>query len=252
MSIDNIIVTTDSFHSQNKHDLVSSNIQYITKLFQKNLKEDKISENALMSYYVDYYHSHITHGGFEGFIQKFDKNFKTLYYIRAGLKALKSHKHLELFNLVFPQNISEKEDHNPYKLNILFKKIQQDEDLVSINHSWLMSHPELLIMHRDAIDNNVQKHLQTHKEDKRHIKIIKQLCQIINEEFIAVTAGDSNNIYNRSWHFKTAQNYYYMIEKNHIVTLYNSFTKKEVTKGKLSANKTEASSISNFISQMLA
>jgi hypothetical protein len=43
-----------------------------------------------------------------------------------------------------------------------------------------------------------------------------------------------------------------MIEKNNIVTMYNSFTKEEVTKGRLVANKTEESGISNFISQMLA
>ena len=99
---------------------------------------------------------------------------------------------------------------------------------------------------------HIEQHLISATQEKRHIKIIKQLCNIINEEFIAVTAGDINNIYNRSWHFKTAKNYYYTIEKDHIVTLYNSFTKQEVTKGRLVLNKTDQSFVSNFISQLLA
>jgi hypothetical protein len=107
-------------------------------------------------------------------------------------------------------------------------------------------------MDHNHIDKKIQEHIQEYKEDKRHIKIIKQFCEIINEEFIAVTAGDMNNIYNRAWHFKTTMGRYYIIEKNNIVTMFNSFTKKEVTKGKLVANKTEESGFSNFISQMLA
>ncbi len=93
---------------------------------------------------------------------------------------------------------------------------------------------------------------QEYKDDKRHIKIIKQFCEIINEEFIAVTAGDIHNIYNRAWHFKTTKGRYYIIEKNNIVTMHNSFTKKEVTKGRLVANNTNGSFVSNLLSQMFA
>lgn len=249
MPMNDIVISLDSFHSQNKHDIVSSNNQYITKLFQNHIEEDKISEDALKSYYVDYYLSHILHGGFSKFIEDFSKKEKILYYIQAGLEELKSKKHLELFQKVFFDNNNFLQDNT---LDDEFKVIQESENLLHINHQWLITHPHLIIMNHDYIDKKIQEHIQKYKDDKRHIKIIKQLCSIINEEFIAVTAGDINNIYNRSWHFKTTKNRYYLIEEDNIVTMYNSFTKKEITKGRLVANKTEPSAVSNFIAQMLA
>ncbi len=245
-----IIISIESFHSQNEHDIIYSNSQYITKLFQNNVEEDKISEDALKSYYVDYYLSHIKYNGFSEFIQNFSNKPKILYYIRSGLESLQTKKHLELFQKAFlKENDNNLEDNT---LDKEFNFIQKNENLVHFNHKWLIAHPQLIIMNSDYIDKKIIEHIKRYKEDKRHIKIIKQLCNIINEEFIAVTAGDINNIYNKAWHFKTSQGYYYMIEKNSMVTLFNSFTKEKIIKSRLIANKTEASSISNFIANILA
>ena len=254
MDVRHIVITTDSFHSKNKHDIVESNIYYLTKLFQHNLREDKISQEALKSYYVDYYLSHILHAGFSDFIKNFQYQYKTLYYIRKGLEAFKAKKHLYLFNKVFPNRFGqEKNQHLEIDvLNRTFQKIQKSENLTEMNHDWLINHPHLLIMHRDYVDMSIQKYVEEHQKDSRHVKIIKQFCEIINEDFITVTVGDKNNIYNRAWHFKTAQGFYYIIEKNNIVTLYNGFSKEEITQGKLVVNKTEKSVVSEFISQMLA
>lgn len=247
MSQNDIVISIDSFHSENKYDIVSSNNEFITKLFQNNIEEDKISENALKSYYVDYYLSHINYGGFTKFIENFSHKLKILYYIHAGLEALQTTKHLALFQKALLEEHDSSED-----FDTEFKEIEESENLLDLNHKWLMTHPQLIIMNSEYIDQKIEEHIKEYKDDKRHIKIIKQLCKIIHEEFIAVTAGDINNIYHRAWHFKTAQNYYYMIEKDNIVTLYNGHTKEEVTKGRLIANKTEKSSISSFISQILA
>jgi hypothetical protein len=249
MSMNEIIISIDSFHSRNKHDIIASNNHYVTRLFQNNLTEDKISEDALKSYYIDYYLSHIQHGGFSAFIKAFSNKPKILYYIASGLETLGAGKHLALFNKVFF------EENNFLAKNILdkeFNTIQESENLLHLNHNWLMNHPQLIIMHHDYIEKKIQEHIQKHKEEKRHVKIIKQLCEIIDEEFIAVTAGDINNIYHRAWHFKTTKGRYYMIEKNNIVTLYNSFTKKEITKGRVVSNQTKGFTLSGFISQMLA
>jgi len=252
MSTKYIIVTSNSFHSQNRYDIISSNIHYITKLFQHNLREDKISQEALKSYYVDYYLSHILHGGFSDFIENFNHRAKILYYIRLGLKSLDAKKHLILFNRAFSSEKDKLNQPDNDILNLAFKKIQKSENLAEINRQWLIKHPQLLIIKEEELNSSIQEHIISQTKEKRHIKIIKQLCEIIEEDFIAVTAGDSRNIYNRSWHFNTAQGFYYMIEKNNIVTLYNSFTKEEITQGRLIANKTEKSIVSDFISQMLA
>jgi len=252
MSIDTIIVTTDSFHSHNKQELIDSNILYVTKLFQQKIGEDKISEDALVSYYIDYYQSHITHGGFYNFVKAFQNQAKILYYIRNSLQAIKSTQHLELLNTIFPTMPSFISEEVSQEFDDKFHKIQQEENLSELNFDWLINHPRLNIVPKEDIQDYLKLDLISAKNEQRHIKIIKQLCKIINEEFVAITAGDRNNLYNRSWHFKTIKNYYYVIEKDHIVTLYNSFTKKEVTKGRLIANKTEQTFVSAFISQMLA
>lgn len=249
MQKNDIIISLESFYSENRYDIISSNNQFITKLFQNNVKEDKISEDALKSYYIDYYLSHIQYSGFLEFIKDFSNKPKILYYIHTGLETLKSENHLALFQKVFFEKNSGLENNT---LDSEFKKIQMSENLLYINHKWLMNHPQLVIMNRDSIDKKIQDNIKEYQGDKRHIKIIKQLCNIINEEFISVTAGDINNIYNKAWHFKTTENRYYTIEKDNVVTMYNSFTKKEVTKGRLVANKTDQSKISSFISKILA
>ncbi|CAA6812001.1 MAG: Unknown protein [uncultured Sulfurovum sp.] len=247
MLINDIVISTDSFHSENKYDIVSSNNQYITKLFQKNIEEDRISEDALKSYYVDYYLSHISHSGFQKSMEVFLSKSKTIYYIQAGLKALKTENHLNLFQKAC---LNQENDYAHYDQE--FQEIQESENLLHINHRWLMNHPQLIIIHHEYMDKKVEEHIEAYKHDKRHLQIIKQLCHIINEEFISVTAGDINNIYHNAWYFKTTKNAYYIIEKDNIVTLYNSYNKQEITKGRLISNKTGHSSISNFISKMLA
>jgi len=252
MSIEHIVICTESFHSKNIKNIVSSNTAYVTKLFQNNLREDKIYQDALYSYYVDYYLSHILHGGFGDFRKNFSKRHKTLYYIRHGLEALGAKDHLALFNAIFPLNTEGETDISNNRLFYRFKQIEQKNPLMQLNHKWLTNHPNLLIMNPEYIDRKVQEHSKEQKEEKRHIKIIKKLCEIIEEDFIEVTAGDSNNIYQKAWHFKTAQSYYYMIEKKNIVTLYNSFNKRRVTQGRLIANNTDKSTFSNFFTKILA
>jgi len=111
VSVNEIIISIDSFHSRNKHDIIASNNHYVTRLFQNNLTEDKISEDALKSYYVDYYLSHIQHGGFSEFIKAFSNKPKILYYIANGLETLGAGKHLALFNKVFFEQFQHYQEH---------------------------------------------------------------------------------------------------------------------------------------------
>ena len=246
MSHHQIIVSQESLKSPNTYDIVNSNVHYISQLFQHNLHEDAIYEDALKSYYVDYYYSFINCDGFERFIKEVNSQETVQYYIRTGLEALRSEKHLELFTRLFP-----KEGHatNYRAFALRFRENQKSENLPELNAQWLMQHPHLLTLDESEMDYKIKEHLNAHTKDARHITIIKQLCNIIDEAFIAVTAGDARNIYNRSWHFKTTQSYYYMIEKENIVTLYNSFTKEAITRGRLVANK---ASFPNFFSRILA
>jgi hypothetical protein len=165
---------------------------------------------------------------------------------------MKSKKHLQLFQKVFKDSSFQNTPEVSRSLDRDFQQIQQKEYLTNLNYEWLLSHPKLHIVPESDIEKYVRIQLLESKKEKRHIKIIKQLCHIINEEFVAITAGDKNNLFTQSWYFKTTKNYYYIIEKNHIVTMYNSFTKEIVTQGRLVANKTDNCLISNFISKIFA
>jgi len=236
MFIEKIIVSKKSLHNYHFHDIVDSNIEYITKLFQQNIKENDICEDALKSYYVDYYLSHIKHGGFSNFLRDVQKNPKTLYYIREGLEAIKATKHLELLETTLTS----------YKVKIkvkflsifdeLFLEIQQKENIMTLNTTWLIEHPRLFSIDETQMDKTIQEHIQSIGAEQRHTKIIKKLCTIVNEEFVRVTAEDTYNIYNQSWYFKTTKGYYYMIEEDYKVTMYDSYTKKAVVRGKISNN----------------
>lgn len=234
MFIDKIVVSEKSLHNYHFHDIVHSNIEYITKLFQKNIKDIYICEDALKSYYVDYYLSHIKHGGFFTFCKEIQENSKILYYVKEGLHSIGAKQHLELLETTL----------NSYNRKVkflslfdeLFFEIQIKENLLKLNTEWLLKHPKIFAIEEKQMNKIVKKHIKSLGEEQRHTKIIQKLCDIANEEFIRVTVGDKRNIYNTSWYFKTTNGYYYMIEKDSKVTMYNSHTKKAVVRGKISNN----------------
>lgn len=247
MSMNNIIVSEDSLKSDKKYDIITSNSQYVKKFFKLHISEDKIPRDALKSFYVNYYHAYIYHHGFSKFIKKFSNKPRVLYFISSGLKSLKCTKHLALFEQIF---FKENEHLNYSILDNEFNEIQKIENLLYINHQWLVQHPNLITIKKDAIDEYFQENLENYEKELRHIAIIKQLCSFVNEDFIEVTAGDANNIYNKSWYFKTVQGYYYMIEQKNIVTMYNSYTKKEVINAKIIDTQAKKPKILNVVSKI--
>ena len=229
-----IIISKESFDSQDPHKIIDSNIQYLTKLFQQNIPDSEICEEALKSYYVDYYLSHIKYGGFSNFRKHIETRPKTLYYIKEGLKSIGAKNHLEL--LIHAIQIDYETLQSFALFKTLFSEFQEKESITELNSLWITQHPQLLIIEERYLNLTLTEHIASVGTENRHTKIIKELCSIANEEFIRITAGDSNNLYNDgSWYFKTDRGYYYMVEKNHLATMYNSTTKEAVVRGKVSS-----------------
>ena len=239
-----IIVSKESLRNLDPYAIINSNIQYITKLFQHDVPDTAISEEALKSYYIDYYLSHIKYGGFSNFIEHIESRPKTLYYIKEGLKSIGAKNHLEL--LIHAIQIDYETLQSFALFKTLFSEFQERENLEELNSKWLRIHPLLLALDEHHIDKVVDKHLSSVGKEERHTKIIKELCNIAKEEFIRITAGDNNNLYNDgSWYFKTDKGHYYMVENNQLVTMYDSETKELVVRGKVS------SSNSSFLTKIL-
>jgi len=229
-----IIISQESFDTNDPHKIIDSNIQYLTKLFQNNIPDSEICEEALKSYYVDYYLSHIEHGGFSNFRKHIETRPKTLYYIKEGLKSIGAENHLEL--LIHAIQIDYETLQSFALFKTLFFEFQERENIAELNSLWITQHPQLLLIEEYNLNIILTKHINSINKESRPTKIIKELCSIANEEFIRITAGESNNLYNDgSWYFKTDRGYYYMVEKNNLATMYNSKTKKAVVRGKISS-----------------
>jgi hypothetical protein len=239
-----IIISKKSLNALDLHEIINSNIQYITKLFQHNVPDTAICEEALKSYYVDYYLSHIKYGGFSNFREHIETRPKTLYYIKEGLKSIGAKNHLEL--LIHAIQIDYETLQSFALFKTLFLEFQERENLEELNSQWLRIHPQLLVLNDEQLERAIGKHIASVGKEERHTKIIKELCNIANKEFIRITAGDKNNLYNDgSWYFKTDQGDYYMVENNQLVTMYDSETKELVVRGKV------ASKNSSFLTKIL-
>ena len=229
-----IIVSKESLRSLDLNKIINSNIQYITKLFQHNVPDTEICEEALKSYYVDYYLSHIKYGGFSNFREHIETRPKTLYYIKEGLKSIGAKNHLEL--LIHAIQIDYETLQSFALFKTLFSEFQERENLEELNSKWLRIHPLLLTLNESQIDKAIDKHISSIPKESRHIKIIKELCNIANQEFIRITSKDNKNLYNDgSWYFKTDKGYYYMVENDQLVSMYNSETRELVVRGKVSS-----------------
>ena len=245
-----IVISQESFKSKDFNQIVNSNIQYITKLFQHNVSDTNISEEALQSYYIDYYLSHIIHGGFSSFIEHILTQPKILYYIKEGLKSIQAKNHLEL--LLHAIQIDSETLQSYSLFNTLFSEFQEKENLLMLNGTWVLEHPKLRVIKEGLFDHNIQEYIQKITKEERHTKIIKELCNLANEEFIRVTAEEKNNLYDDgSWYFKTDQGDYYMVEQDSIVTMYNSSNKESVLKAKLSSSHSLTGNYKSMFSKFL-
>jgi hypothetical protein len=240
MILKNIIVSKESFESNDYYDIIYSNILYINRLFQYQISDEYILEDALKSYHIDSYFAQIKYGGFENFYEVFNKKEKILYYIQEGLKEIGATDNLELFETYSKCK-------NYKKMDRQFKSLQKRESILKLNYHWLKSHPKILPLQKDEIFMNLPSILQYAREEKRHLKIIKKLCEISNQHYLRITAGDANNPYQNAWYFKTTKGYFYMIEKDGEASMYNSYTKEKISKVIIRERKEKNSFFSKFL-----
>lgn len=162
MEFGRIIISETAANSENPQDLINSNISVINLMREEKVDDDLIHEDALMSYYLDYYTSQYTEGNFSQFVYNsgWDKELNEL--IEEGLALIGAVKHLELF-----QQQSKKvklmssvkrdkffkgklEGVNPIRdllNNDTFFEIE--ENLVELNANFLKSHPDLEVLSVD-------------------------------------------------------------------------------------------------------
>ncbi|WP_338407048.1 hypothetical protein [uncultured Flavobacterium sp.] len=162
MEFGRIIVSETAFNSENSQDVVNSNISVINLMREEKIDDDFIHEDALTSYYLDYYTSQYVAGNFSQFVYNlsWDKELNEL--IEEGLALIGAYNHLELFQ----QQSKKVKLMSSVKLNKFLKGklegvnptrdllnndvfFEIDENLVTLNANFLKTHPNFEVLSVD-------------------------------------------------------------------------------------------------------
>lgn len=164
MEFGRIIVSETAFNSENSLDVIHSNISIINLMREEGVNDDLIHEDALMSYYLDYYWSQLSEGNFAQFVHQsgWDKELNEL--IEEGLALIGAEKHLELFQ----QQAKKVKLMSSVKLAKFLKGklegvnpvrdalnsdafFELEENLIKLNVHFLKSHPDFEVLSIDEI-----------------------------------------------------------------------------------------------------
>lgn len=164
MEFGKIIISETAAASENPQDVVNSNISVINLMREEKVDDDLIHEDALMSYYLDYYTSQYTEGNFAQFVYNSRWNLELNELIEEGLQLLGAHNHLALFQqqckkVQLMSSVkrekffkSKLEGVNPIRdllNNDTFFEIE--ENLVALNAHFLKNHPNTEILTVDEM-----------------------------------------------------------------------------------------------------
>ena len=162
MEFGRIIISETAANSENPQDVINSNISVINLMREEKIDDDLIHEDALMSYYLDYYTSQYTEGNFAQFVYNSRWNNELNELIEEGLALIGAEKHLELFQ----QQSKKVKLMSSVKREKFFKGklegvnpirdllnndtfFELEENLVALNANFLKSHPDLEVLSVD-------------------------------------------------------------------------------------------------------
>lgn len=162
MEFGRIIISENAMNSENLQDIIHSNISVINLMREEKIDDDLIHDDALMSYYLDYYTSQYTQGNFSQFVFNSGWNTELNELIEEGLALIGAEKHLELFQ----QQSKKVKLMSSVKLNKFLKGklegvnptrdllnndafFELDENLVHLNANFLKTHPDLEVLSVD-------------------------------------------------------------------------------------------------------
>ena len=164
MEFGRIIISETAANSQNPQDIINSNISVINLMREEGVNDDLIHEDAIMSYYLDYYTSQYTEGNFSKFVYNSKWNTELNELIEEGLALIGAIKHLELFQ----QQSKKVKLMSSVKREKFFKAklegvnpirdllnndafFELEENLVELNAEFLKSHPDTEILAVDEM-----------------------------------------------------------------------------------------------------
>jgi hypothetical protein len=250
-----VIVATESVADDDPAGVVASNIAFVNSLRQEGLFGlEELDADSLRSYYVDFFQAQLNNGGFSQFVYNSRWSPYEIGLVTEGLRAMGAVRHLRfldgeanrvaglgnrklqkfLGSEYFGKNsLRDKLDEN----NDTFFEAQSNEDLRTLNASWLKSLPHLKVLPQDdmadevtrlssALPDRSARIARARSQEPRYLKIIRALCEEAGQVLGGVTAGDPTHSHagktTTAWHFLTDRgHHYYMVETRREVIMFD-------------------------------
>lgn len=164
MEFGKILVSETAMNSENLQDVIHSNISIVNLMREEGVADELIHEDAIMSYYLDYYWAHNSQGGFAQFVHQsgWDKELNEL--IEEGLALIGAEKHLEYFqqqskkvklmsSVKLTKFLKGKFDGvNPVRDSLNNEAFfELEENLIELNATFLKTHPDFEALPIDEI-----------------------------------------------------------------------------------------------------
>lgn len=173
-----IIVSDNSFKDEDPYKIISSNISVINVLREEGAEIDQIHDDAMLSYYIDFYLAEYNNGNFSQFVWNTKWSEELNDEIKIGLEKIGALKHLELFNQQCEKVSSlSKDELNSFlesdyfgenKTRDLLKNdtfFDIDENLIELNSKWLKNHKDLWVLSIDDMFEEIENFVG-HKIEK--------------------------------------------------------------------------------------
>ena len=242
--------------------VVDANVDVVNTMYAELLDEREIAEDALRSYYVDFYLTQSLDGGFAQYIATAGEHRGIDGYVRDGLRAMGAEGHLALFDeLVAAFEALTEDDAEAYldgdsdvesvaaleALDDRFEPLLAEEDLVALNGAWLRGSEGLLALDEEGIEDEIARRvgLIGDLEERRAAAeedsladvpdfelVIRELCDVAGHELQAITMGDPNYLHHGiktvAWRFTTDQGEYIMVEEEDEAYMIDPATREVV------------------------
>lgn len=239
-----IVVSRQSIDSTDPHDVIQSNLAFIVTLTEARVREDEISEEALMSADVEYYHVEMSNGGFSQFVYNSRGRRETNDRVARGLRAIGAARHLALFErclrlldelgagglerYLAREYWGDNADRDALgALDSEFFTLAREELLVELNAAWIRGRPNLRVLTLEemqaevaamvaAIPDPDARAAAARAGESRETRLIRGLCEATGQTLDRVTGGDPAHRFEGSavvaWHFITDRGHHYMVE----------------------------------------
>ncbi|MBK6697557.1 MAG: DUF4375 domain-containing protein [Myxococcales bacterium] len=240
--------------------VIEANIAVVNGLFAQHLEAQEISRDALRSYYVDYYLAQMQNGGFSQFVYNASASGEVFTLVTEGLESMGAKKHLALFEkgveglVALGQKKVKEFLASEYfgtnktrdalaKIDDAFYRLQEKEELTTLNARWLKGHADLVALPAAKLDAELKRRgarlpdrarriAKALAAEPRYLQLIRALCKRAGHELDRVTAGDPSYKHDGAstvaWHFLTDRGHFFMVESKGKAHMLDGKTKKSV------------------------